>query len=97
MIGFKAFLNRPRISFFTNIEDGSLLEGMALIRDAGSVIGLHAENDAILRRRKEVLELAGRRDPKSHAECAHQLRNSRESSEAFSSQGRKGSPCISST
>ena len=68
VIGFKAFLNRPRISFFTNIEDGSLLEGMALIRDAGSVIGLHAENDAILRRRKEVLELAGRRDPKSHAE-----------------------------
>lgn len=49
-------------------SDGRLLDAMQLIAATGVPLAAHAENDDILRCRRDILQRAGRRDPMCHLE-----------------------------
>lgn len=50
VIGFKAFMSDSGIPEFGFADDATLLEGMEKIAELGSVLAVHAENEAITRR-----------------------------------------------
>lgn len=52
---------------FPRIADGDLWLAMQRIRDAGSLIAFHAENDDIVKRLSALLAEEGRTDPMAHA------------------------------
>jgi allantoinase len=54
---------------FPRIPDGELYLAMERIRDAGSLIAFHAENDELVRTLSARLEAAGRTDPDAHADA----------------------------
>jgi len=49
-------------------DDGAIYAGMCAARDAGLVVGAHAENDKVLRYLAGELRNSGRRDPIAHLE-----------------------------
>ncbi|HEV8352959.1 MAG TPA: amidohydrolase family protein, partial [bacterium] len=67
-VGFKAFMNKPRIDYYTNLPDGLLLEAMRQVKAAGSLIAVHCENEEILAYNREMLLAASRRDYLSHSD-----------------------------
>lgn len=60
VIGFKAFMKEAKD--FPHIDDGLLEAGLREVASSGSVLGIHAENDAVLKRNKIRLQAAGRND-----------------------------------
>jgi allantoinase len=54
---------------FPQVPDGELYLAMQRIRDAGSLIAFHAENDDIVKRLSALLESEGRTDAAAHAEA----------------------------
>lgn len=53
VIGFKAFMCDSGIPEFPAADDYTLYEGMHKIRELGSILAVHAENDNITKRRSE--------------------------------------------
>ncbi|ONH32606.1 allantoinase AllB [Pseudofrankia asymbiotica] len=49
-------------------DDGAIFTGLRAAAAAGLVVGVHAENDALLRRLSAELRAAGRTDPRAHLE-----------------------------
>ncbi|OHV48724.1 allantoinase AllB [Pseudofrankia sp. BMG5.36] len=49
-------------------DDGAIFTGLRAAAAAGLVVGVHAENDALLRRLSAELRAAGRTDPHAHLE-----------------------------
>ena len=65
--GFKAFmpLSDPE---YPHVSDAEFLEGMQTVAGLGSLVLVHAENDAILQASLAALRAAGRTDPLAHHE-----------------------------
>lgn len=55
------------------LDDDALREAMAVIAGFGGVIGLHAENHAIIQGRMQALKAAGRSDARAHAEAQPEI------------------------
>jgi len=66
--GFKVSTFETHPVRFPRIPDGELYLAMDRIRDAGSLIAFHAENDEVVRRLTQDLEAQGRSDPAAHAD-----------------------------
>ena len=49
-------------------DDGAIYNGLCRARQAGLVVGVHAENDKVLRLLAAQLRAAGRHDPIAHLE-----------------------------
>lgn len=64
---FKAFMCYA--SHYPQVTDGELLHGMKIIADLGGLVGVHAENDGIIKYYTQQLKKAGRTDGKAHAEA----------------------------
>ncbi len=62
VVGFKAFMVETGIEDFKRVDDDVLYEGLLRSREYGSVVGVHAENDALTRHLAEKLQAAGRKD-----------------------------------
>jgi allantoinase len=67
VVGFKAYMCDSDEEF-PGIDDARLLSAFTLLRDSGVVIGLHAENHAMLMAGLAEMRRAGRTDPLAHAE-----------------------------
>ena len=65
--GFKAFMC-DFDPMFRGIDDARLLDAMRGLRGTAPMLGLHAENDALLHHLEDRMRSAGRRDPMAHAE-----------------------------
>lgn len=65
-VAFKAFTCEA--ADWYRIEDGDLLEGMREAARLGIPVGVHCENDAIIRGSRARLRAAGRRDLRAHHE-----------------------------
>ncbi|SNQ47978.1 Allantoinase [Frankia canadensis] len=50
-------------------DDGAIHAGLRAAAAAGLVVGVHAENDALLRRLGRELRASGRTDPRAHLAC----------------------------
>lgn len=61
-IGFKAMMAGSVPGFFEILDDGMLLEAFQVIADCGSVITVHAENEAIINYLESKLKAVGRKD-----------------------------------
>ncbi len=66
--GFKVSTFETHPVRFPQIPDDELYLAMERIRDAGSLIAFHAENDGLVRRLTELVRAEGRTDPAAHAE-----------------------------
>ncbi|HKF15764.1 MAG TPA: dihydroorotase family protein [Candidatus Dormibacteraeota bacterium] len=66
--GFKVSTFETHPVRFPRIPDGELYLAMLRVRDAGSLIAFHAENDEVVRRLTQDLEAQGRSDPAAHAD-----------------------------
>src|SRR5262249_56004934 len=66
--GFKVSTFETHPVRFPRIPDGELYLAMLRVRDAGSLIAFHAENDEVVRRLPHDLEAPGRLDPAAHAD-----------------------------
>lgn len=55
------------------LDDDMLREAMRVIAGLGGVIGLHAENHAIIQGRMQALKAAGRSDARAHAEAQPEI------------------------
>jgi allantoinase len=64
---FKAFMCYT--SHYPQVTDGELLQGMKVIASQGGLVGVHAENDGIIKYCTERLKKAGRIHGKAHAEA----------------------------
>lgn len=62
VVGFKAFLSNSGIENFERIDDDLLYAGLSKIRELGSVLGLHAENEYVTKYLGKKLREAGRND-----------------------------------
>jgi len=67
VVGYKAFMCDSGITEFPAADDGVLLDGFERIGGWGNILGLHAENDALVRRGAERLRSCDRRDPRAWA------------------------------
>lgn len=67
-IGFKVSTYETHPDRFPRIPDGELYLAMREVRDAGSLVIVHAENDELVRRLTAKLRSEGRRDPTAHSE-----------------------------
>jgi allantoinase len=67
VVGFKAYMCDSDEEF-RGVDDARLLSAFRLLADAGVVIGLHAENHALLEAGIADMRRAGRTDPLAHAE-----------------------------
>ena len=64
---FKAFMCHA--STYPQVTDGELLQGMKVIAGLGGLVGVHAENDGIIKYCTARLRASGRVDGKAHAEA----------------------------
>lgn len=65
-VGFKAFMaDSPEIP---RLDDPELCRAMAVCARLGAVLGVHAENNALINAEVARLQAEGRRDPAAHAE-----------------------------
>ncbi len=62
VVGFKAFLSNSGIENFERINDDLLYAGLSKVRELGSVLGLHAENEYVTKYLGKKLREAGRHD-----------------------------------
>jgi allantoinase len=65
--GFKAFMCDSDPSF-PGVDDVQLLDTLQKLAETPLMLGVHAENDALLRAGIERLRSSGRKDPLAHAE-----------------------------
>jgi allantoinase len=68
-IAFKVSTFETHPTRFPRIPDGELLLAMERIRDAGSLVAFHSENDEIVTRLSALLAEQGRVDPLAHADA----------------------------
>jgi allantoinase len=66
-VGFKAFTCNSDPTY-PGLDDAQMLETLEFLRDSPVMLGLHAENDALLQRGLASMQAAGRTDPMAHAE-----------------------------
>jgi allantoinase len=66
-VGIKAFMCDSDPSY-PGIDDAQLVGTLRALRETPFMLGLHAENDALLRTGEQAMRDAGRRDPLAHAE-----------------------------
>lgn len=66
-VAYKAFLCWSATEY-PPIDDGALLQAMQTLAARGWLLGLHAENDAIIKHSERRLHAQGRRDPQAHVE-----------------------------
>lgn len=64
---FKAFMCHTQ--HYPKVTDGELLQGMKMIAELGGLVGVHAENDGIIKYSTARLKELGRTDGKAHAEA----------------------------
>jgi allantoinase len=67
VVGFKAFMCDTDEEF-PAIDDARLLSAFKLLAGSGVVVGLHAENDALVRAGLQAMRDAGRSDALAHAD-----------------------------
>lgn len=79
-VAFKGFLCSPRLdgaapdeTALPALGDGDLLDAMQAVRAAGSLIGVHSENQDILLAARQRLMAEGRMDMRAHAEAGPEL------------------------
>ncbi|TJY40688.1 hypothetical protein E5161_16165 [Cohnella pontilimi] len=65
--GFKVSMFNTDSFRFPRIDDAQLLEAFGVIAETGCPVGVHAENDEIVRRYIRKFEHQGTEDPRSHA------------------------------
>jgi len=65
--GFKVSMFNTDSFRFPRINDARLLESFGVIAETGCPVGVHAENDEIVRRFIEKYEAQGLSDPRAHA------------------------------
>jgi allantoinase len=53
---------------FPGIDDARMLDALRTVAPTSAFVGVHAENDALLRAGLDAMALAGRNDPRAHAE-----------------------------
>lgn len=66
-VGFKAFTCNSDPGY-PGLDDAQLLQTLEFLRGTPVMLGLHAENDALLQRGLERMQKDGRTDPLAHAE-----------------------------
>jgi len=67
-VGFKAGIYHIVLPMYPRLEDGLMLDAFRANASAGSIIGVHAENDEMISYFTEKLQKEGRRDPSAHEE-----------------------------
>ena len=68
VVGFKTGLCDIVKSIFPRLNDAEILEVFKKVREIGSGVGVHAENDEIITYLTEKLQKSGRVDPLAHGE-----------------------------
>jgi len=68
VVGFKAGIYHIVLPMYPRLNDGVLLEALKRNAEAGSTIGVHAENDEMISYFTEKLQKEGRKDPSAHEE-----------------------------
>ena len=68
VVGFKTGLCDIVKSIFPRLNDAEILEVFKRVREIGSGVGVHAENDEIITYLTEKLQKSGRVDPLAHGE-----------------------------
>ena len=68
VVGFKIFMGET-VGKLPAPSDGGIIEAMKVIARTGLRVGVHAENNQILRYYTEKLKAAGRTDPVAHVEA----------------------------
>jgi allantoinase len=71
-VAFKAFMCWSAREY-PPVDDGDLLLAMKALAASGGLLGLHAENDAIIRRLERTLQAEGRTDPQSYVDSRPEL------------------------
>ncbi len=71
-VAYKAFMCWSA-NEFPPIDDGMLLAAMKVVARLDVLLGLHCENDAIIRHREIELQAAGRHDPQAHVESRPEI------------------------
>ncbi|HEX6509422.1 MAG TPA: allantoinase AllB, partial [Chloroflexota bacterium] len=71
-VAYKAFMCWSA-NEFPPIDDGILLAAMEELARHDLLLGLHCENDAIIKRREVALLAAGRHDPQAHLESRPEI------------------------
>ena len=71
-VAYKAFMCWSATDF-PPIDDGLLLAALRELAKRGRMLGVHAENDAIIKHSEAVLKAAGRHDPQAHVESRPQI------------------------
>ena len=66
-VGFKAFTCNSDPTY-PGLDDAQLLQTLDFLKDTPVMLGLHAENDALLQHGLAEMRSAGRTDPLAHAE-----------------------------
>lgn len=67
VVGFKAYMCDSDEEF-PGVDDARLLSAFTLLRDSGVVVGLHAENHALLVAGLAEMQKKGRTEPMAHAD-----------------------------
>jgi len=68
VVGFKIFMGET-VGRLPTPSDGGIIEAMKIIARTGLRVGVHAEDNSILRYYTEKLKAAGRTDPVAHVEA----------------------------
>jgi dihydroorotase len=71
-MGLKLYMGRS-VADIPCPDDRAILTGLESARDAGLVVGVHAENDDVVIMFSERLRSVGRRDPSAHSEARPEL------------------------
>ena len=64
--GFKVSMFNTDSFRFPRIDDGQLMEAFSSIAETGCPVGVHAENDEIIRRYAAKFDSQGMKDPRAH-------------------------------
>jgi allantoinase len=69
VVGYKAFTCHSGLDEYPRADDATLFAGLRRVAELGSVLGVHAESDALTAALAAPLQAAGRRDPRAWAEA----------------------------
>jgi dihydroorotase len=94
VIGFKVFLGET-VGGIPSPDDGQLLAAMREVAAAGLRVGVHAENNALLRWHAAAVRASGRRDPLAHLAARPVIAESEATSRALLLAAAAGCPlCV---
>ncbi len=91
VIGFKVFLGET-VGGIPSPDDGALLAAMRVVAGAGLRVGVHAENNALLRWFGDEVRASGRRDPLAHPDARPVIAESEATSRAILLAREAGCP-----